>query len=84
MPYILLPFGIKNGRFSRTATPIEKRGTYTLKKEEEECARVQFAFAMLNIQIATASAILLLGPDKEYVIIVYASEYAISASPNLR
>ena len=49
-------------------------------QEEDRWARVQVAFAMLKNKIATAPILRLFDSDREPVIIVYASEWAISAS----
>ncbi|CAI5706525.1 unnamed protein product [Peronospora effusa] len=49
-------------------------------QEEDRWARVQVAFAMLKNKIATAPILRHFDPDREPVIIVYASEWAISAS----
>ena len=47
---------------------------------EEKWSRVQVAFAMLKNKMATATVLRHFDPSKEAVIIVYASEWAISAS----
>ncbi|CAI5746327.1 unnamed protein product [Peronospora destructor] len=53
----------------------------TAKEEDEEkWSRVQVAFVMLKNKIATAPILRHFDPAKEAVIIVYASEWAISAS----
>ena len=52
----------------------------TKDDEEEKWSRVQVAFAMLKNKMATAPILRHFDPSKEAVIIVYASEWAISAS----
>ena len=48
--------------------------------EEDRWSRVQVAFAMLKNKIATAPILRHFDPDREPVVIIYASEWAISAS----
>ncbi|CAI5707719.1 unnamed protein product [Peronospora farinosa] len=48
--------------------------------DEEKWSKVQVAFAMLKNKIATASILRHFDPAREAVIIVYASDWAISAS----
>lgn len=48
--------------------------------QEDRWARVHVAFAMLKSKIAIAPILRHFGPSREPVIIVYASEWAISAS----
>ena len=52
----------------------------TTEEDDEKWSRVQVAFAMIKNKIATAPTLRHFDPDKEAVIIVYASEWAISAS----
>ena len=52
----------------------------TKGEDEEKWSRVQVAFAMLKNKMATAPILRHFDPLKEAVIIVYASEWAISAS----
>ena len=52
----------------------------TTEEEDEKWSRVQVSFAMLKNKIATAPILRHFDPAKEAVIIVYASEWAISAS----
>ena len=49
-------------------------------QEEDRWSRVQVAFAMLKNKMATAPILRHFDPDLEPVVIVYASEWAISAS----
>ncbi|CAI5706018.1 unnamed protein product [Peronospora farinosa] len=58
----------------------ETEDTQRSDQEEDRWTRVQVAFAILKNKIATAPNLRHFDPDREPVIIVYASEWAISAS----
>ena len=49
-------------------------------QDEDRWSRVQVAFSMLKNNIATAPILRHFDPDREPVVIVYASDWAISAS----
>ena len=49
-------------------------------QDEDRWSRVQVAFSMLKNKIATAPILRHFDPDREPVVIVYASDWAISAS----
>ncbi|CAI5725192.1 unnamed protein product [Peronospora effusa] len=58
----------------------ETEGTQRSDQEEDRWTRVHVAFAILKNKIATAPILRHFDPDREPVIMVYASEWAISAS----
>ncbi|CAH0480928.1 unnamed protein product [Peronospora belbahrii] len=55
-------------------------GVVAKKEDEEKWSRAQVAFAMLKNKIVSAPILRHFDPSKEAVVIVYASEWAISAS----